>query len=462
MGKVKQLNLFVLIMLIVSAIDSIRNMPATALFGSSLIFFFILAAILFLLPTSLIAAELTSALPEHNGVYDWVKTAMGGKWAFIVIWFQWINTVFWYPTLLSFMAGVLAYLVNPDLVNNKFYLVSVILIVFWALTLLNLKGLEVSAKFTTVCSVFGLVIPLMLIIGLAIAWVVSGQPLQVHFTEAHLLPHLGQGQSWVSLTAIIASFLGMELAMVHVKNIKNPQRQVPKAMLFAIAFIVVTMFLGAMAIAFVVPVHQINLVDGVMQAFSAFFNRYHMHWFLPVLAIMIFIGSLSEMISWMISPAKGLLIAGENGYLPKALCKINKHGVANRILIMQAILVSVVALVFLLMPSVSSSYWLLTDLSTQLYVMMYVLMFVAAILLLLKNKITITKRAIIPGKKPGIILVCLAGISGCLITLAVGFIPPANIAVGGFWHYEIMFLIGMGVMLLPSSLFFIYKKISST
>jgi amino acid transporter len=457
----KSLSLFVLTMLIVGSIDSIRNMPATALFGSSLVFFFIVGTVLFLIPTGLISAELSSSMPSHNGIHDWVKTAMGGKFAFLVIWLQWINTMVWYPTILSFIAGIVAYLVDPALAHNKYYLIGVILTVFWALTFVNLKGVHVSAKFSSVCAVIGMVIPMALIVFLAILWVVEGQPVHVHFTAQSIIPNFSHGQSWISLTAIITAFLGMELATVHVKNIKNAQKLVPKAMIVAIIFIMLTMFFGSIAIAFVVPASHINLVDGIMQAFSAFFNAYHLHWLLPVLGVMIFVGSLGGMINWMISPAKGLLLAGENGYLPKKMCKVNKNGVASNILITQALLVSFICLAFLLMPSVNGSYWLLTDLSTQLYVIMYTLMFVAAIVIVGKNMKENSNGFKLPGKKAGSIFVSMAGIIGCVIALVVGFIPPSNIEVGGYWHYEMMFILGMVLMLSPALILYGYKHFKS-
>ncbi len=46
----EKISTFALVLLITGAIDSIRNLPTTALFGSSLIFFFILSAIVFLIP----------------------------------------------------------------------------------------------------------------------------------------------------------------------------------------------------------------------------------------------------------------------------------------------------------------------------------------------------------------------------------------------------------------------------
>ena len=77
------------------------------------------------------------------------------------------------------------------------------------------------------------------------------------------------------------------------------------------------MLAGSLAIAMTIPHDQIKLVTGVMEAFTQFFNSYHIAWIVPIIAIMLFIGSLGEMINWIISPTRGLLQAGQQGYLPK-------------------------------------------------------------------------------------------------------------------------------------------------
>src|SRR5947207_1711091 len=99
MKKTTTMSTFALVMLITGAIDSIRNLPATALFGSSLIFFFIFSAIVFLIPTALVSAELASHSKEKSGVFHWVHQAFGEKVAFLSIWLQWINTMVWFPTI---------------------------------------------------------------------------------------------------------------------------------------------------------------------------------------------------------------------------------------------------------------------------------------------------------------------------------------------------------------------------
>ncbi|MBI3508186.1 MAG: amino acid permease, partial [Chlamydiia bacterium] len=85
----KKISFFALTLLIISAVDSNRNLPAAAIFGSPLIFFFLFSAIFFLFPSSLVAAELSAAFPHKGGVYHWVRMAFGEKAGMCAIWMQW-------------------------------------------------------------------------------------------------------------------------------------------------------------------------------------------------------------------------------------------------------------------------------------------------------------------------------------------------------------------------------------
>lgn len=454
--KISGLTTIPLAMLITGAIDSIRNLPATALFGASLIFFFIFSAIVFLIPTALVSAELSAGKSEKNGIYHWVSSALGTKMGVLAAWLQWVNTMVWFPTILSFIAGTATYFIDPSLAQNKIYLVSIILSLFWFMTWINLKGFHTSTKFANKCTFIGMVIPMILIIGLAIIWMLLGKPLQIHFTIANSFPSFAQSENWISLTAIMASFLGIELATVHIKEVHDPQSTFPKALTISVIILLLTMIMGSLAIALVLPKSEINLVAGVMQAFTNFFSAYHLSWCIPVITAMLLLGSLGSMVSWIISPAKSLLLAGNDGYLPEFLRKINKNGVTGNLLISQAVIVSLVCLAFLLMPSVNGSYWLLTALSTQLYILMYVLMFIAALFLKLTNHFEST-ISIIPGGKIGMLCVCILGLMGCAMTLVVGFIPPEGIDVGTPLHYLVTFSIGMIAMILPVGLLYLYK-----
>ena len=124
-------------------------------------------------------------------------------------------------------------------------------------------------------------------------------------------------------------------------------------------------------------------------------------------------------------------------------------------LIGQAVIVTILSGLFLFMPSVNGSYWLLTALAAQLYMLMYLLMFLAAIKLRLSAP-SHPRPFRIPGGIIGLCFVAGVGMIGVLTTLVVSFIPPSDINVGSVLHYEMMLIIGLILMCSPP---FISNKI---
>jgi amino acid transporter len=446
--KKHALTIFSLTMITVGSVDSIRNLPATALFGSQLIAFFILGALFFLIPTALVSAELASGWPKQGGVYIWVKEAFGKKIGFFAIWLQWIENVIWYPTILSFVAGTIGYLINPSLAKNPYFLWVVIVSSFLGATLVNLRGMSSSALLSSICTISGLLLPMSLIIGLGAMWVVGGHSLNISFDLASTLPHWKDQSMWVSLTAIMLSFCGIEIATVHANDVNNPQRAFPRALALSAVIILSTLILGSLAIAVVLPHDNINLVAGIMQAFDAFFAQYHMVWMMPIVAIMLVMGGFGGVSNWIIAPTKGLLVAAQDGNLPPVFQRTNKHGAPVVMLVGQAIIVTLLSSLFLFMPSVNGSYWLLTALAAQLYMLMYLIMFIAAIKLRLKAP-NHPRPFKIPGGILGMLAVAGIGIVGVLTTLIVSFMPPNDIDVGSVSRYESMLLIGLFIMCAP-------------
>jgi glutamate:GABA antiporter len=445
----KVLGAFSLVMITVGSVDSIRNLPTIALFGGSLIFFFILSTIFFLLPSTLIATELATTWPEEGGIYTWVKHAFGKRMGFAVIWLQWVGNVIWYPTILSFAAATLGYLISPELANNKIFLISVILSSFWGITTINLFGMRLSAVFSSICTITGLLLPMILIIGLGASWLLSGHPAQIDFSFSSILPNLGDPKMWVSLTGIIMSLCGMEIATIHAQSVKNPAHDFPIALLTSTLILLFTLIFGALAVAIVLPENQMSLVSGIIQTFQTFFYSYNLSWFMPIIAVILVIGSIGGVNNWIIAPTKGLHIATKDGHLPKHFSRSNKHNAPHALLIYQAIIVTLLMLVFFLMPSVNSSYWLLTVMTVQLYMLMYLILFASGIRL--RFKYPEQHRPFkIPGKNHlGMLAVASAGILGTLTAFCIGFIPPNSIATGGIMHYESILIIGILLMSAP-------------
>ena len=146
-NKTVKLGVFTLAIMNVTAVVSLRGLPAEAVYGLSSAFYYLFAAIVFLIPTSLVAAELAAMFQDkQGGVFRWVGEAYGKRLGFLAIWVQWIESTIWYPTVLTFGAVSIAFIGmdHPEdmlLANNKYYTLAIVLIIYWLATFISLKGL---------------------------------------------------------------------------------------------------------------------------------------------------------------------------------------------------------------------------------------------------------------------------------------------------------------------------------
>lgn len=446
----KPLGVFSLAMMNVIAVDSLRSLPIAAQFGYSLIFFYLLAALLFFIPTALVTAELATAWPSTGGAYIWVRTAFGARWGWFTIWLQWIYNVVWYPTILSFVIAAFAYLVNPQLVQHKLYLLGTILVIWWLVTGLSCLGIRFSSWLSSVGALLGTLIPMLCMIGLAFFWIKSSRPLAIHFSSSSFFPNLKDFNNLAFLTTIIFGLMGLEMSAVHAGDVRNPQRDYPRALCWSATLILLTLILGSLAIAFIVPAQQLSILSGLTEAYVVFFSSYHMHFFIPVIISLIIIGSLCSISTWVIGPTRGLLIATAESKI-NALCwllKVNRFGAPMSLLLFQGVLVSLLSSLFILIPSVNEAYWLLSVMTAQLAVLFYIFLFLTALRLRYKeaNKERVYR---IPGGKWGIWIITGLGLLGCVTTFILGFFPPAGIAVSNLIKFDLILLSGLLLFCLP-------------
>ena len=442
----KVLSVFTLAMINVALIVSLRGLPLMAENGLASIFFFLFAALFFLIPVSFVSAELATGWPQTGGVFIWVKEAFGARCGFLAIWLQWIQNVIWYPTVLSFTAATIAYLFNPTLAENKWYNMVMILAIYWGATLLNFRGLKLSGWITTVSVICGTLIPGALIIALGCTWLISGNPSQVTFSLANTIPNFSHFNTITFLAGVLLLFAGMEVSAAHAQEVKNPQRDYPRAILLATLIALVVFILGTLAITIVVPQTELSLTAGLLQAFTAFFDAYHIGALVPLLALLIAFGTVGQIITWIVGPSKGLYATSKQGDLPPVLKTVNNRHVPTHILVLQGVIVTALSLVFLFMPNVSASYWILTALTAQLYLIMYILLFLAA--LRLRYTQPHVRRAFrIPGGNVGMWIVSLIGITGAAFAIFIGFFPPAQLKAASPTFYVTFLLGGIATMI---------------
>ena len=441
------LTVFALAMLNVAAIMSLRGLPMMAKEGLTMFFYLLFASLFFLVPVSLVSAELATGWPQSGGVYRWVKEAFGSRWGFTAIWLQWIQNVIWYPTVLSFAAGALSYLfIDQSLANSKYFNLAVILIIYWAATLISLRGMKTSGKITTYGVICGTLIPGIFVIILGILWFLIGNKLEFLNPETHqvikFFPDLSNFNSIAFLAGIVLLFAGMEVGAVHVTELKNPTKQFPKAVFSAMFIIIIIFTLGSLAIAAVMPAKDINLNAGIMQGFNELLTKFNIHWLLPVIGFLVAFGAVGGVLAWIAGPSKGLLATATNGDLPPFMAKTNKNGIQRNILLIQGCIVTIVSLVFLIMPTISSAFFILSILTIAPYLIMYFLLYCSAIRLRYSQP-NVERTYKIPGGKFGMWVVAGIGLLAVVFAFFIGFFPPEQLTIGSPTFYVIFLIAGV-------------------
>ena len=444
----KPLGVVTLVMINIIAIDSLRNLPTNAANGLTLVSFYLIATLFFFIPCILVTAELATHYPKTGGVYLWVREAFGPRWGFFTIWLQWIYNVVWFPTILSFIAVNIGYLINPILADSKPFIVSLVIVMFVGATFLNCLGMKISALISTLSAVGGTLLPMLIIITLGLCWIFFDHPIALKVNTQNLLPSFATIPNLAFFVVILFSLMGIEMSAVHAESVQNPQRDYPQALLYSGFIIVVTLILSSLAIAFVVPSSQLNIISGLDQAFGFFLKAFHLDWLMPIAIFLIVLGGFGCMAAWVIGPTKGVVVAAEDGSAPSWLGYRNQYGAPIAVLILQAVIVIVICNLFIFIKSVNTTYWILSDLTAQLALIFYIMMFLGA--MRLHGRLPAIKNAFrIPGGPVVGKFVSGIGVLTCIISILVGFIPPLDIQISNFLYYEIILICGIFIFILP-------------
>ncbi|MCX5992959.1 MAG: amino acid permease, partial [Chloroflexi bacterium] len=137
-----RMGLAVFTLLTLASLFNIRKFPNMAETQWQLVTFLLLAILLYLIPASLVSAELATGWPQTGGVYVWVKKAFGQRWGFVAVWLQWFQMTIGFVAALTFIAATFAYAFMPSFADSKLYQFIVSIIIWWGMTLVNLRGLK--------------------------------------------------------------------------------------------------------------------------------------------------------------------------------------------------------------------------------------------------------------------------------------------------------------------------------
>ena len=395
-------------------------------------------------------------------MFRWVGEAYGKKLGFLAIWLQWIESTIWYPTVLTFGAVSIAFIGTNDahdmtLASNKIYTLIVVLIIYWLATFISLKGMGWVGKVAKVGGLVGTIIPAALLIILGIAYLATGGHSNLDF-HSSFFPDLTNFDNVVLAASIFLFYAGMEMGGIHVKDMQNPSKNYPKAVFIGALITVIIFVLGTFSLGIIIPAKDINLTQSLLVGFDNYFRYIHASWLSPIIAIALAFGVLAGVLTWVAGPSKGIFAVGKAGYMPPFFQKTNKLGVQKNILFVQGGAVTVLSLLFVVMPSVQSFYQILSQLTVILYLVMYLLMFSGAIYL--RYNMKKANRPFRIGKKGNSLMWIVGGLGflGSLLAFILSFIPPSQISTGSNTVWFSVLIIGALIVVIAPFIIYAAKK----
>ncbi len=222
---------------------------AAGIAGPALILTFLLNGIVATL-TGLAYAELGSSLPEAGGGYLWVKEALGDFSGFLAGWVSWaahsiacaLYAVTFGAFFSEFIVNFLGFSYLPQSIISK----SLAIFAVSILTYINYRGVKESGKVGGYITLFKVSI-LVLFIFFGIYRTISKPDWISAFVTPSFMPH-GLSGILAAMGLTYIAFEGYEIIVQSGEEVKNPEKNIPKAIILSLWIVVAIYILVAFSL----------------------------------------------------------------------------------------------------------------------------------------------------------------------------------------------------------------------
>lgn len=459
----KSLTLFGFFAMTASMVMAVYEYPTFATSKLHLVFYLLLGGFLWFIPVALCAAEMATVDGwEKGGVFTWTGKNLGKKYGFANLFFEFFEITVGFVTMIYFILGALSYVFDwPALNSNPMIKFIGVLVIFWILALSQFGGTKYTAKIAKIGFIVGILLPAAILIILALVYIIQGNPIYISSKDT-FVPDFTKVNTLVVFVSFILSYMGVEASATHANEMDNPKKEYPLAMLLLVIVAIVVSTLGGLAIAAVIPQDQINLSAGVVQTFAVLLGHFTANntILVKIIALLLAFGVIAEVSSWVVGPTRGMIIAADEGAIPKSWAKTNEHDVPVYLVIAQGIIVSIWDAVLTFGAGGSNlSFLAAMSLTVVIYLSGYILFFVGYIKAILGEGLNGAYQ--MPGGKPVKIIVAIIGLATSIFAFFISFVPPTSIAGNAVQSHEYMWMLIISYvisLILPFAIYDLCQK----
>lgn len=420
----------------VCAILVMDTLAPSAAIGPSSISWWLITLVLFFIPYGLITAELGTTYPEQGGLYIWVKKAFGEKWAARTTWLYWINVALWMPSVYILFAGMFAQLFFPEM--GLWWQILIGIIMTWITVWIGSITLETSKWVPNIGAIIKALI--MVVIGVG-AFIYAGKNgVANDLSFGNILPEWGAGLAF--LPVIVYNFMGFELMSSASEEMKNPGKDIPRAIIISGALIAAFYLLGTVGILMALPLGGLGLISGIIDTLRVLLGESGIGGALVmVLGVAALYSFLANMVTWTMGANRTANEAAKEGELPAVFGK--EHPVyktpIGAFIITGIVSTAVMVIYGFMAGSAEDLFWTLFAFSSMVFLLPYLVMF-PAFLKLRKIDPDVERPYKVPGGK--LFITIMSVICEIFILQAVVFfvyVPGEPID----WAYATPVLIGV-------------------
>ena len=397
MNNTRKLGLWTLVMLIFVPTFGFGNIASNAVtLGPAAIPSWLIVALLFFLPLSVMIAELASANKDkEGGLYTWIECSIGPRWAFIGTWSYFVANLFYLQMVFSRIPVMISWALfgeNRFNDSNARLLIWLGLGLAIALTFIATTGVKRFSKISDLGGKLTLAVTVLFILFAIIGVLLGKQPSATAFTTATVIPKFDAGY-FSTFSWLILAVAGAEVAGTYIKDVENPKKVFPKAVLIATSFVAGAYILGSLAICLVASPELITKA-GVKDAGYVVYKILAQNWglngkiFVQLYALILTISSIAAYVVWLESPIRAMFSEVPEATFPKFLTKKRKDGtLINALWVQCAILLVLIITPLFGLNGIDNFFNLLTTLSALSLAIPYIVLAAAYLVYRLKGNV---------------------------------------------------------------------------
>ena len=241
--------------------------------GPAHVIFWLIAIVLFYLPSAAVAVWLTRAMPFEGGLYQWAKLGFNEFAGFMVAWNLWLFAILNMTNIGLQFTQYLGYIFGPriaSLMAQNWVIALTSAIVITALAWITVAGLRAGKWVHAAGGVLMLAIFATVI---ALPWVNVAHGTLPQF---HPLATATPVISILSLNLLgkmgFGAFAGFEYVAIHAGECRDPVRSITRATIIAAPVTALMFILGTSSVLGMIPIDGIDLIAPIPQLLTVGFG----------------------------------------------------------------------------------------------------------------------------------------------------------------------------------------------